>query len=480
MPNGEEAQASPRATGTVKKGEEDLKRTAEELGLPKILVVDDEEQIRKQIQWALSEEFAVFTAGDRQAALEIFKREGMSVVLLDLGLPPRPRDAVEGLQALDEIMGINPFAKAIIVSGNSERRNALAAVERGAHDIFPKPVDLDELKVVLRRVCRRVDLEKEASEERNLTRHVSFEEIIGSSQPMQEVFDTLRKVSGTDVPVLITGESGTGKELIAHAIHNLSPRKDGPFTAINCSAIPDSLLESELFGYEKGSFTGATAQRKGKLENASKGTLFLDEIGDLAPELQVKILRFLQEKIIERVGGRQPIPVDCRVIAATHQNLETAVKGNRFREDLYFRLAVVRIVLPPLRERGDDVIELAEHLAIAFSSELKKPLKKFSKVALEAIRRYSWPGNVRELQNRIKRALVLASGSFIGPSELELETPQESAVAPGSTLKEVREAVEREKLASALRENNGNISKTARALGISRPTLYDLMMRYGL
>jgi two-component system NtrC family response regulator len=379
---------------------------------------------------------------------------------------------------LEEIIGLNPLAKVIIVSGNAERQNALAAIDNGAHDIFPKPVDLNELKVVLHRVYRRIGLEKESLEERHLAQHVSFEEIIGSSKPMQHVFATVRKVAGADIPVLITGESGTGKELIANAIHNLSARKKGPFVAINCGAIPDTLLESELFGHEKGSFTGATAQRKGKLEYANGGTLFLDEIGELAPELQVKILRFLQEKVIERVGGRQLINVDSRVIAATNQNLEVEVEKNHFREDLYFRLAVVKIALPPLRERENDVIQLAEHLVLAFSKELKMPSKRFSKSAIEAMRRHSWPGNVRELQNRVKRALVLADGPSIGPSELELEEPAEDTGANGSTLREAKEALERDILVNALRENNGNISKTAKALGISRPTLYDLMSRY--
>jgi two-component system, NtrC family, response regulator len=448
--------------------------------LPKILIVDDDEQIRKQIQWALSEEFSVFPAGDRISAIEAYKKVQPSIVLLDLGLPPHPRDAIEGLQALEEMIELNPLAKVIIVSGNSERHNALAAIDKGAHDIFPKPVDLDELKVVMHRVCRRIELERENLEERNLTQLVSFEEIIGSSTPMQEIFATVRKIAATDIPVLITGESGTGKELIANAIHNRSPRKNGPFIAINCGAIPDTLLESELFGHEKGSFTGASAQRKGKLEYANGGTLFLDEIGDLLPELQVKILRFLQEKVIERVGGRQQIPVDIRVVAATNLNLEAEVKANHFREDLYFRLAVVKITLPPLRDRGNDVVQLAEHLVAVFSKELRKAPKKFSKQALEAIRRYEWPGNVRELQNRVKRALVLVDGPSIGPAELELELPNETSGAASSTLKEAKEALEREILTNTLRNNNGNISKTAKSLGVSRPTLYDLMARYGL
>jgi two-component system, NtrC family, response regulator len=444
----------------------------------KLLVVDDDEQILKQIQWALSDIYQVVTASDRQAALAAFKREEIPVVLLDLGLPPHPRQAVEGLQALEEMMLLNPLAKVIIVSGNSERHNALLAVEKGAHDIFPKPVDLDELKVVLSRVYRRLEFEMESLEERKLSRHITFEQIVGSSPVMQEVLATVQKVSKTDVPVLILGESGTGKELIANAMHNQSGRKEGPFVAINCSAIPETLLESELFGHEKGSFTGASSQRKGRLEYAKGGTLFLDEIGDLAPELQVKLLRFLQEKIIERVGGREPIHVDARVIAATNQDLETAVKANRFREDLYFRLAVVKICLPPLRDRGDDVIELAEHLLVDFAKELKQPPKKFAKSAIAAMRCHGWSGNVRELQNRLKRALVLSEGPLIGPEALELQPATDAPTSP--TLKSARQDLERDVIVKALKDNNNNISKTARMLGISRPTLYELMSRLGI
>jgi two-component system NtrC family response regulator len=443
----------------------------------KLLVVDDDEQILKQIQWALSDSYQVIIASDRPSALAAFKREDIPVVLLDLGLPPHPREAVEGLQALEEIMLQNPMAKVIIVSGNSERHNALLAVDKGAHDIFPKPVDLDELKVVLSRVYKRLQLEKESLEERKLAQHVSFEQIVGSSSIMQEVLVTVRKVAKTDVPVLILGESGTGKELIANAMHNQSDRKAGPFVAINCSAIPDTLLESELFGHEKGSFTGATTQRKGRLEYAKGGTLFLDEIGDLAPELQVKLLRFLQEKVIERVGGRESIPVDARVIAATNQDLEAAAKASNFREDLYFRLAVVKISLPPLRDRGSDVIELAEHLLESFADELKKPPKKFARTAIDAMRYHNWPGNIRELQNRVKRAFVLTDGPLIGPEAMELP-PAQNGAAP--TLKAARQDMERDVIIRALKENNNNISKTARMLGISRPTLYELMSRLGI
>jgi two-component system, NtrC family, response regulator len=446
----------------------------------KLLIVDDDESIRKQIQWALSDEFLVFGAGDRPSALELFKKEEIPVVLLDLGLPPQPQEAIEGLRSLEEMIESNPLAKIIIVSGNSERHNALAAVDKGACDIFPKPIALDELKVVLKRVCGFIDLERENLENRNQSQPESFKEIIGASPPMQEIFATMRKVAETDVPILISGESGTGKELIASAIHNLSKRKDGPFIAINCGAIPRTLLESELFGHEKGSFTGASTQRKGRLEYAHQGTLFLDEIGELIPELQVKMLRFLQDKLVERVGGRQSIPVDSRVIAATNQNLEAEVKAERFREDLYFRIAVVRLALPPLRDRGNDVVQLAEHLVMAYSKELKKTPYKFSKTAIDAICKHDWPGNVRELQNRIKRALVLAEGHFIGSAELGLDAQDGNNNPAKPVLREAKKALEREILVNALRENNRNISKTAKALGISRPTLYDLMARYGL
>jgi two-component system, NtrC family, response regulator len=448
--------------------------------LPKILVVDDDEQILKQIEWALGEDFQVFAAGDRATALGILKRERVPIVLLDLGLPPNPREASEGLLALEEMVAHDPLIKVIIVSGNSERHNALRAIEKGAHDIFPKPVDLDELKVVLRRVLRRIGLELESIEERNLTRSLPVEEIIGASPPMQAFFATVKKVAATDVPVLILGESGTGKEMVASAIHNLGARSKGPFIAINCAAIPANLLESELFGHERGSFTGATTLRRGKFEYANGGTLFLDEIGDLAPELQVKILRFLQERVIERVGGREPIRVDTRVIAATHHDLEAAVREDRFRDDLYFRLAVLKIALPPLRERGEDVIEIAEHIAAAAAKELRMPPKRFTKQAIEAMKQHSWPGNVRELQNRVKRAMVLADGPSITPAEMELELHRGTGSSQGTKLKEAKQELERELIVRTLRESGGNISQAARALGISRPTLYELMSRYGL
>jgi two-component system, NtrC family, response regulator len=448
--------------------------------LPKLLIIDDDEQILKQLQWALCDQYEVLTATDRATALGTAQRENVPVALLDLGLPPHPFDAVEGLQTLEQLITNDPMMKVIIVSGNSERHNALRALETGAHDIFAKPVDLDGLRVVLQRVYRRVELEKTSQEERSFTKRIAFANLIGSSTGMKSVFSTISKVAETDVPVLILGESGTGKELVANAIHNTSARKDGPFVAINCGAIPEALLESELFGNEKGAFTGATINRRGKFEYAHGGTLFLDEIGDLAPSLQVKILRFLQEKVVERIGGRDAIPVDCRVIAATHRDLDSAVKTAQFREDLYFRLAVVKIALPPLRERGDDVIELAEYLADSFSMELKRSPKKFSAAAIDAIRRHPWPGNVRELQNRVKRALVMADGPLISPEDLELRIATKPTSSSASTLREARQELEKEIIARKLQETSGNVSKAARALGISRPTLYELIARYGL
>jgi two-component system NtrC family response regulator len=447
--------------------------------LPKILIVDDDEQIRKQIQWFLSDEFNVYFAGDRPGAIEIFEKEKPRVTLLDLGLPPHPRDAVEGLRALDEMLSLDSMAKVIIVSGNSEHENALSAVDKGAYDIFPKPVELDELKIVIRRVCRRVDLENENISKQNLMPDGSFGEIVGACPQMQAIFKAIHKVASTDVPVLITGESGTGKELISNAIHKAGGRREGPFIAINCGAIPETLIESELFGHEKGAFTGAAAQMRGRLEYSNGGTLFLDEIGDLAHELQVKLLRFLQEKVVERTGGRQPIPVDGRVIAATNRNLEEAVQSGAFREDLYFRLAVMKIHLPPLRERGDDVILLAEHMLAAFSKELKVSGKRFSKGALDAIHKHDWPGNIREMQNSVKRAIVLSSGNLIKAEDMGLNAANSQTHKQGS-LKDAIGATEREMLADALNRNNGNISKTAKSLGISRPTLYDLIARHGL
>jgi two-component system NtrC family response regulator len=447
----------------------------------KVLVVDDDEQIRKQIQWALAGDYDVYAANDRPQAIDVCREQSIPVILLDLGLPPHPREASEGLAALEQILATDPLAKVIIVSGNSDRQNAVAAIARGAHDVFPKPIDLDQLRVVLARAHSRLELEVESRQQTDTEPSEGFGTILANSPRMREVFRTVSKVACKDIPVLITGESGTGKECIANSVHALSPRRDGPFVAINCGAIPETLLESELFGHEKGAFTGADVKRVGKLECADKGTLFLDEVGEMSTSSQVKLLRFLQERTLERVGGRESISVDTRVVAATNIDLEQAVSDGRFREDLYFRIAVVPIALPPLRERGQDALLLANHFVSLYSQELEMPAKKLSKGAANAIQAFSWPGNVRELQNRVKRAVVLAEGPTIGAAELELD----SAKSPVSTrvsasLKKAKQALEREMVGEALAANNGNISRSARELGISRPTLYDLISKYAL
>jgi two-component system NtrC family response regulator len=451
---------------------------AEKAPRPGLLVVDDDAQIIKQIEWALGDEYTVRGATNRAGALRIFRRGDTPVVLLDLGLPPRPREPDEGLAALAEILAEDPLAKIIVVSGQAERKNALEAVQRGAFDIFPKPVDLDQLRVVLARVYQRLELERGVRAGPGDER---CEGILGSSPPMRALYATIRKVAPSGASVLIAGESGTGKELVARAIHSLSPQKDGPFVPIDCGSIPEGLLESEIFGHEKGAFTGATATKPGKTELAQGGTLFLDEIGEMPLALQVKLLRFLQERVIERVGGREPIPVDARIITATNRDLEQEVREGRFREDLFFRLAVLKMELPALRERGADVELLAQHFTEEFARELGRPVKRLAPDALEAIQAYPWPGNVRELQNRLKRAVVLAEGPVIGQGDLGLDpsAPEEPA-EPTLTLKEAREKLERDLVVRAIEKSDGNVSKAARVLGISRPTLYELMDRFGL
>jgi len=452
----------------------------------RLLVVDDDEQIIKQIRWALEDDYELYTAGDRPTALRLVRKHGIPLVLLDLGLPPRPRTAEEGLAALEAILALDPLAKVIIVSGNSERSNAVLAVQRGAYDIFPKPVDLDSLRVVLDRVRRKRELEVDHL-------HAHAEEacggLIGSSEPMRRLYAMVRRVALSGATVQISGESGAGKELVARAIHDLSPRAKKPFVAVNCGAIPAGLLESELFGHEKGAFTGASEQRVGRAERAQGGTLFLDEIAEMPLELQVKLLRFIQERTIERVGGRTPIPLDVRILSASNRDLEEEVRTNRFREDLFYRLSVVTIEVPPLRDRGDDVVELAHHFLAQAAREAGRPLRQLSPDARESLLGHAWPGNVRELQNRIQRAFLLADGEVIGPRDLDLapstgegggEASGETGAEAVPTLKEARETMERDLVRRALAECDGNVSRAARALGVSRPTLYEIMERLGL
>jgi two-component system NtrC family response regulator len=445
---------------------------------PKLLIVDDEESIRTQLKWALSKVYQVLTAEDRPSALATFLSERPEVVILDLGLPPHPDAVSEGFAALEAMRREDELVKIIVSSGRSEKENALEAIGRGAYDFLPKPVQVDELKLILSRAFHVARLEREFRDLQHRVAAGSFEGMIGTSPQIQEVFGAIRKVSTTDAPVLITGENGTGKELAALAIHRSGSRSDGPFIAINCGAIPESLLESELFGHEKGAFTGAHIQRKGRVELARGGTLFLDEIGDLSGPLQVKLLRFLQEHRIERIGGREQIDVDVRVIAATNRDLKVAMREGRFREDLYYRLGVVVIPLPPLRERQGDIPLLATTLLQRYGAEARRKISAFTPQALRAMERYQWPGNVREMENRVKRAVIMAEGTKITPADLDLDSGP--AKYEGTTLKEVREDVEKEFVQRALKRHNGNVTRAAAELDISRPTMYELMEKLGI
>jgi two-component system NtrC family response regulator len=445
---------------------------------PKLLIVDDDDEIRTQMRWALASDYAVTLAGDRPSALEQFRTVRPSVVLLDLGLPPHPGTPEEGLAALSELLAIDRLTKVVIISGQGEKGPALRAVGAGAYDFLGKPVEMDELKLLLKRCFHLAQLEREYYQMQQTLRSDSFEGLLGTGPRMQVVFDSIRKVATTDAPVLILGESGTGKEMTARAIHQRSARKNGPFVAINCSAIPESLIESELFGHEKGAFTGAHAQRKGRIEHSSGGTLFLDEIGEVPLPIQVKLLRFLQEQYIERVGGRQEIPVDTRVIAATNADLKKGMSTGTFREDLFYRLAVVQILLPALRDRDDDIVLLAQAFLQRFAGENGKSGLTFAPDALRAIRQHAWPGNVRELQNRVKRAVIMSEGKRLSAADMELDAV--GGMQTGTTLKEARERLENELIRQVLRKHNGKITSAAIELGISRPTLYELMDKLGI
>jgi two-component system, NtrC family, response regulator len=438
----------------------------------KILIVEDDEEIRTQMKWALAKDYEILLVENRAAAIETFRSARPSVVLLDLGLPPHPANPAEGLAALSELLALDRLAKIIIVSGQGEKEVALQAVGAGAYDFLCKPIEMEELKLVLKR-CLHVDrLEREYRAMREILQADSFEGMLGNSRPMQAVFDSIRKVATTDVPVLILGESGTGKEMAAKAIHQLNSRKNGPFVAINCSAIPETLLESELFGHEKGAFTGAHIQRKGRIESASGGTLFLDEIGEIPPQLQVKLLRFLQEQRIARVGGREEFQIDTRVVTATNADLKKAMAAGTFREDLFYRLAVVQISMPPLRDRENDISLLAQSFLNRFTAQIPKKGLTFDREAIRAINVHQWPGNVRELENSVRRAVIMAEGKHLTAKDLGLTSAISGSIA---TLKSAREALEREFIQRALRKHSGKITAAATDLGVSRPTLYELM-----
>lgn len=445
---------------------------------PRLLIIEDDEDLRKQMKWALSRDYTVLLAEDRRGAMEMIRKESPAVITLDLGLPPYPAEAVEGFAVLSEIME-NTRSKVIVITGRAEREHALRAISMGAYDYFYKPIVIDELKVVLQRAFHISQLEEEQRKfQERMRREDSFEEMLGLSHQIQEVFTAIRKVATTDVPVLITGESGTGKELVARAIHRLSSRNSGPFVVINCGAIPENLLESELFGHEKGAFTGAHTRRKGRFEAARNGTLFLDEIGELPVSLQAKLLRFLQDQNIERVGGREQIPLDVRVLAATNRDLKQAIGEERFREDLYYRIGVVTIDLPPLRDRQGDVLLLANAFLQKFARELNKKVTGFTQPAINALMSHSWPGNIREMENRIKRAVIMAEGRKVSPDDLEINTFPSEQEPP--TLKEAREQLERDLILDALARHKNNITRASEELGVSRPTLYELMSKLGI
>ena len=442
-----------------------------------LLIVEDDPGLQKQLKWSF-DNYNVIIAGDRNEAITALRRYNPSVVTLDLGLPPDPANASEGLATLKEILELAPCTKVIVVTGNDDRDVAVQAVAMGAYDFYQKPVELDTLNLIIDRAFHLDDLEKENLRLSHKTDE-PLDGMIAVSKPMLDLARMVEKIAPSDVTTLLLGDSGTGKELLAKALHNLSSRKNKPFVAVNSAAIPENLLESELFGYEKGAFTGAVKQTKGKIEYADKGTFFLDEIGDLPMALQAKLLRFLQERTIERIGGRSEIPVDIRIVCATHQNLRDLIKEGKFREDLYYRLAEMTINIPPLREREGDAIVIATVLAKRFSEQQHKKVKGFTKEAAQMIENYQWPGNIRELENKVKRAVIMADGMHITAEDLELNRTTEDSSLP-LNLKEVREMAETSAIKRALSYADNNVSKTAKLLGVTRPTLYTLFNKYGI
>ena len=444
----------------------------------KLLIVEDDPGLQSQMRWCF-EDAEVFVASDRDAALSILRREEPQVVTLDLGLPPDPGGSTEGFQALQDILRLAPNTKVIVVTGREEKENAVKAVGLGACDFFQKPLDADILSFIVNRAFRMHELEKENQELSTGSSSSNLSGVIASSSKMLEICRMIEKIAPADVTTLLLGETGTGKEVLAKAIHQLSPRNEHPFCAINCGAIPENLLESELFGHEKGSFTGATQMKQGKIELANGGTLFLDEIGDMPMTLQVKLLRFLQERVIERVGGVKQIPVDVRVVCATHQNIQQNIEKNLFREDLYYRVSEITLNIPPIREREGDAIIIAQALIKNFIQQMQRPQLSFNDDAMRAIKAYSWPGNVREIINKVKRAVIMADDKVITSADLELscssDTPEESL-----NLRHIRDAAEKMAISQALQAAQNNMAKAARLLGITRPTLYNLTEKFGI
>lgn len=443
-----------------------------------LLIVEDDPALQKQMRWAF-DQYETLVASDRDGAMAQIRRHMPPVVTMDLGLPPDPDSVSEGFSLLQDMLASAPDTKVIVLTGQQDRTNALRAIGMGAYDFFAKPFEPDLLRLTIDRAFRLYDLQQENQRLQASRQPDAFAGLITRDPEMLKICRTMEKVAGSNATVLLLGESGTGKELLARALHDMSPRRSERFVAINCAAIPDTLLESELFGYEKGAFTGAAKQTLGKIETAHHGTLMLDEIGDLPHALQAKLLRFLQERVIERIGGRDEIPVDVRIVCATHQDLKALIAEGRFREDLYYRLAEIVIKIPPIRSRQGDAALLAHAFVQRFAAGQRRGSMSLRPDAVAAIEAHPWPGNVRELENCIKRAVIMADGSQIGASDIGLDAPGDEDLAT-LNLRQVRDDAERSAVVRVLGRVNGNIVKAADVLGVSRPTLYDLMHRLGL
>ena len=448
--------------------------------LPVLLIVEDDEGLQRQLKWAY-EGYRVIIAGDRPTAIEMMRAHEPAVVTLDLGLPPDPDGTTEGFRTMSEILTLKPDTKVIVASGHGARESALMAIALGAYDFYRKPVDIDELGLIVSRAfhLHAIESENRVMEEQS---GAVIGSIISAAPEMLKVARTVERVAGADVSVMLLGASGTGKELLARAVHDKSPRAKREFVAINCAAIPENLLEAELFGYERGAFTGAVKTTPGKIELAQGGTLFLDEVGDIPLPLQVKLLRFLQERVIERIGGRTTIAVDTRIVCATHQDLDAMQADGRFREDLYYRLAEIVVKIPALAERPGDAVLLARHFVTQYARDLNPKVQGLGPTALAAIDRYGWPGNVRELENRLKRAVIMADGKLLGVEDLDLpgDAPSGDEQSLAINLRAAREVADRRAIRQAMVRTENNISGAAKLLGISRPTLYDLIKQYHL
>ena len=445
--------------------------------MEKLLIVDDDKGIQKQLKWSLSD-YDVVLAGDRESAIAAVRRHEPKVITLDLGLPPDAANASEGLAALQEILTIAPHSKVIVITGNDDRTHALAAISAGAYDFYQKPIETDVINVIVSRAFSLAAIEEENQKMRAVAG--SDMGIIGNSESIERLRMMVKRIAPTSITALLLGESGTGKEVVANAVHLASDRKKKPFIAINCASIPETLLESELFGFEKGAFTGAHRTTKGKIECAEGGTLFLDEIGDMPYSLQAKLLRFLQEKNIERLGGRQEISVDVRVVCATNQNLEQMVADKTFREDLFYRVSEITLNIPPLRDRDEDVIILAQYFLQHYAIEYKRNVKSFSEGALSAIKAHKWPGNIRELQNKVKSSVIMTTGTQVTAIDLGFFDHQDKSFELSLNLRVVREQAESIAIQKAYTLSEGNMSKAADLLGVTRPTLYSLIEKYGL